>query len=351
MRKEITFERESEFPQSTEQREHIWASGYDDCARAMALSMQHHFEFDADTLVRMALGKERERSLNLRLIRSEEFSDLKYEVVSGQKRIELKGEDGQKLITGRCEGEFEFTRDGNRMQVPYEIKDWYPPVVDRLNSFADLVTFSKWTRKGAYQFAAYLWGAEREIGVFLLNRKGMPKALWTTYEECLPLADEFLEKAQHAQDAIILETLPPFPTDLRLCDNCWHRDKHCFPPTIVKPGNVEFDEEWLWAISRYADLERDKREANRLWSRIRDKYRGRELTYAGKYALVGKYGKPGTAVDYDAIPAAVKAKLDDLQNQVGLILEQYQKPGEPRFTLTLERVSPGEGDDRTEDTT
>lgn len=326
MRAEVRDEAENDSDREPEARDYVYASGYEPCTRAMALAMMgKRAPFSDDAIVRMQMGKERERAARIRMEKAEQFSELKFELVSGQKRIALTGADDKKIISGRCEGEFELRRDGKTLLVPWEMKDWYPPTVDRINTFSDLLHVSKWTRKAAYQFAAYLWGADREVGLFILNRKGMPKFLWTTYEECLPLADEFLGRAEDARAHVREDTVPEYTTDLDLCKQCEFANRECFPPVINVAAEIELDEEAVENVERWLEVAAVVTEGKKLWEWIKKRYKGRERTFVGRAVVTGKRDRDKPTTVLGDVPPDVTREVDVLEGKINDLLEPFRQ--------------------------
>jgi CRISPR/Cas system-associated exonuclease Cas4 (RecB family) len=324
MRAEVREAAEAEEDSHPEPRDYVYASGYEPCTRAMSIAMTGaRVPFDDDARVRMEMGKERERAARIRMEKAEQFAKtLGFELIHGQKRIALTGADDTKIISGKCEGEIEIKWKGRMLQVPWEIKDWYPPTVQRIHEFKDLLRVSRWTRKAAYQFAAYLWGADREVGLFMLNQKGMPKFLWTTYEECLPLAEEFWGRAEEAREYQRKNEIPPIPTDTKVCDQCQYRGKHCFPPSIAPGGEVELDDEAVEKVARYAEIEATRKEGDRLWKFITQRYRDRPRVFCGRAVVEGKRNKDRMVEAYEGVPPEVQRKVHELRAEA----EQLVKP-------------------------
>jgi hypothetical protein len=320
-------------------RDYAYASGFWPCARHMTLAMTTPWEkFDPYSIVRMEIGEERERAIIMRLMAATPFSDLDMEVISGQKDIILDGRETPKLISGRCEGELRFHVEGDRVTIPYEIKDWHPNTIDGIDSFQDMLHSQLWwIRRGARQFATYVWGSEAPCGLFFMNRKGPPKVIPAIWEECVEPTAEFLELAEEAHEAVVLETVPPFPKDLSVCNGCRFIDRECFPPRIAKGASHELNEERIQSIARFGELNPSRLEANRLWNRMKKWYPDQERVFAGDWILENEKGTSGTELDIDAMSPEVIARLAELMLEREKLEAPFRKPKETH-TLNLKRA-------------
>ena len=315
------FEREKRLPA---RHSHVYASAHRVCTRRMVYEMttpEAMPGFDADTLARFRRGDDRERDLLSDLARIGRDTDPAFQVVGQQEAFELRDRKGRVAIRGKVDARLKFDRATE--PAPLEVKAWSPNIVQRIERFSDLFD-NVWTRSGAYQLLAYLFGAGVPFGFLLLDRSGLPLVLPVELEPHLDRVEEFLTKAERALDHAADGTLPDYYTDdPNECRRCAFYGAVCTPPLLAGAGaQVLTDPELEAKLTRRAELEAAADEYDRLDKDVTARLRGVESGIAGAFHVTGVWGKQSRV----ELP-------DDLK-------KQYTKTDpKGRFTLTITRLS------------
>ena len=300
---------------------YVYASAYRACDRRTVLEMtspDRQAPWTADTLAKFRRGRDRERDLLIDLTRIGRACEPSFEVVGQQERFELKDHKSRVAIVGKVDAQIAVDRT---TVAPLEVKAWSPFLVDRIRRFADLFD-SPWTRAGAYQLLAYLYGKGVPFGFMLLDRAGLPLLLAVELNEHLAELEEFLARAEVAIDHREAGTLPDYITDAAECKRCPFYGSECNPPLLHAGVGVISDPELETALARREALDAAATEFDHLDKQIKTRLRGVERAVAGPFLIEGKWGKQATI----ELPAALKA--------------QYTKVDpKGRFTLTVTRVA------------
>jgi len=269
----------------------VWASAYRECERRMVLELtvpDQQLPFPVQALARFRRGNDRERDLLVDMARIGRDADPTFVVHSQQERFELKGRTGGVVITGKVDARL---RVGNmKTGAPLEVKAWSQNIVDRIDTFDDVYE-NMWTRSGAHQLLAYLYGANEPFGFLLLDRSGIPKLVVvelndTNHERM----EAFLARAERVVAAAASGTLPDYIDDPAECKRCAFYGTACNPPIASVGQDVLVDPELE------ADLERwwATRDAGRAWrdldEGLKKRLRGVESAVAGHFAIAGRWG-------------------------------------------------------------
>lgn len=279
----------------TEPQKNIYASGFHPCARNLYLHLEHSHElpdYPPEVKAKFRRGKDRERDIRQDLERVGRLSDPPFEVIGQQERFVLKDRQGKRtLISGKIDGKIRYNRD---LVLPFEIKSWAPQLVARVERFTDLFE-NQWTRGGAHQILAYLYGSGCSQGLMILDRGGLPLSLlvdlWKD-DNHIRLAN-FEHLAQIAMDSKEKGKPPEFTRELSLCPKCKWFGSFCNPPTLASSGATVFSGEEFAELAAEVD-EHEKLKAaasryERLHKSISQTLRGVETGIIGDYLIEGKY--------------------------------------------------------------
>lgn len=281
---------ESENRSPQHKREYVYASSKRDCLRRQVLEMTEGDKmppFDTETLAKFRRGNDRERDLITDLARAGRNSDPPFEVINQQERFELKDKKGRVAIVGKVDARLNFSRDA---QVPVEIKSWSVYLTNQIESFADLFK-SPWTKPGAYQLLAYLFGSGEPYGILLLDRPGLPLPITVSLEDHLDLMEEFLTNAEKALDHKYDGTLPDYIEDPAECQRCPFYGRVCDPPLKHEAAKIFTDPEFEAALERREELKAAAKEFNELDKKIKKEARGVTSAVAGDFVLKGSWRK------------------------------------------------------------
>jgi hypothetical protein len=310
-------------------RPYIYASSYWDCKRRMVLDMTKGDmvkPFPPEVLAKFRRGNDRARDLLADLSHVGRSCEPEFQTVGQEERFEIKSGD-QVIMVGKTDCRLDFGREYG-IKPPLECKSWAPQLTARLDTFADCFK-NKWTKKGAYQLLAYLYGAGEEIGFLLLDKSGLPELLPVELnDENLDHLEKFLADAEAAMEHKDAGTLPDYHDDPEECRMCDHFGVSCQPPLKYEGAEVILDEELLQSIERRDELATMASEYLILDRDIKKRLRGCEQAVAGDFLITGKWGNQ---TGYD-LPDNVKTTIEKLK--------QPYKTVNPmgRFTLKISKL-------------
>lgn len=302
-------------------RTYLYASGIRDCERAMALDLLYPEdwpEFSEEQLARMRRGEEREESIVAWLHQIGPRANPPFKVVEGQRRFEIKDRDGVVLIVGKVDCRLDF---GGGVKPFVEVKSGES--VRNLEAFDDFDR-SPWTRHMPDQLLSYLYAENEPLGIFILDRPGMPVLIPVRLEDHLARVEMTLQRARRVVDVIHEDApLPPYITDAAACRRCHHFGKSCTPGLDFGAGATVISDEALIAAAetreRTAGAHREYDVADK---RLKAALRGVTLGIMGDFQVTGKWS-PRTVAE---VPPEVK--------------KQYERTEpEGTFRLTIERLS------------
>jgi hypothetical protein len=280
---------------------YAYASAFRTCVRRMVYEMERPQTlppWPAEVLARFRRGDDRERDLLADMQRVGRDSDPPFRLIGQQERFQLKDRKGRVAISGKVDARIEIAGAA----APLEVKAWSPMMVDRIDTFADLFE-NPWTRSGAHQLLAYLWGAAEPFGFLLLDRSGLPKLLPVELDHHVDRMEEFLEKAERAIDHLEAKTLPPFlEGDAAECKRCAWYGHTCNPPLAAAGAVVLTDPDLIKKLARRDELEAAAKEFDRLDRDVKGALRGIEEGIAGPFVINGRWQKKTTT----DLPADVK---------------------------------------------
>lgn len=243
----------------------------------------------AEVLAKFRRGDDRERDLLIDLTRIGREADPPFSVYGQQQRFALNDRKGRVAISGKVDARLRL--DAGAGDPPIEVKAWAPTLTDRITTFADLFE-NPWTRSGAHQLLAYLYGSGEPFGFLLLDRSGLPLLLPVELDPHLDRMEDFLTRAEHALDHRAAGTLPDFLVgDAAECQRCPFYGGHCNPPLSHPGTQVLTDPELEALLERREAVRAAGQEYDRLDREVKARLRGVESGVAGAFAIQGKYGK------------------------------------------------------------
>lgn len=283
--------------------QHVYAGGWRACTRRMVYDMrepQNAMPFSADVLANFKRGSDRGRELVIDMTRIGRAADPPFEVFGQEERFVLKGRDGRVIMVGKTD----MSLKQDRLIARAEIKNWNPNLTARITHFRDLFN-NRWTRSGAYQLLAYLYGSNEPIGFMILDRPGLPKVLPVILHDYLDEMEEFLVRAEEACAHLDADTLPDYHNDPSECRACPFF-AHCSPPLEHAGARVETDETILQLLEERATLEEGGKRFAKLDKQLKDYFRGVEIGLAGDFYIAGKWQALTTYVLTDEQKAQFK---------------------------------------------
>jgi hypothetical protein len=298
----------------------VYASAWRVCDRRMTYELTQPGTlppYAADVLARFRRGDDRERDLLADLARVGRDTDPPFAVIGQQERFTLKDRKGRIAISGKVDARIAV----HDRRAPLEIKAWSPFLVDRIETFADLFD-NPWTRGGAHQLLAYLYGAAEPFGFLLLDRSGLPLLLPVELEAHLDRVEDFLTKAERVIDHVQAGTLPDYlPDDPSECKRCPWFGGVCNPPLSATGAVVLTDPELEAQLTRREEIKSIGKEFLDVDRAVKDKLRGVVNGIVGPFSITGKWSKQSTL----ELPADLK--------------KQYTRTiAQGRFSLQIEKL-------------
>lgn len=295
---------------------YVYASAWRVCPRRMTLEMtvpDRQPPFSTDLRARFRRGADRERDLLADLSRAGRDADPPFQVVGQQQRFELKDRQGRVIIVGKVDGRIQI----GPLSAPLEVKAWSPMLTDRIERFDDLFD-NPWTKSGAHQLLAYMYGAGEPAGFLLLDRSGLPRLIPVDLESHLDRMEDFLFRAERACDHAAAGTLPEYLVgDAVECRRCPFYGSVCNPP-LAHPGVTVLTDPDLEALLEARETVREEgQEYDRLDKAVKARLRGIESGVIGHFNITGTWGKTSRV----ELPADVRKRYTTTDPQGRFTIE------------------------------
>jgi len=246
----------------------VYASRRSECVRCMTFDVAwgHTKDFDTNARARMGRGDEREVDIRRRLEKAGQMSDPPFRITGSQEyfvHLGTKRLQGQKVVSGKTDGNVDFHTLSDLPEIPFDIKSWHPNMAENIKTPEDFER-SVWTKAAPYQLGIYCLGKGSRYGIIFLDRPGVPRPILFDYEtdEWMERLEGFLSDAEIATEAGLflresvskvpdplkitdeaMELMPPFHTNLETCLKCDWCKSVCQPPEINNPPAVPMDDE------------------------------------------------------------------------------------------------------------
>jgi hypothetical protein len=301
---------------------YVYASAWRVCERRMVYELtvpEQATPWDPFTLAKFRRGSDRERDLLADLTRIGRNADPPFRIVGQQERFRVKDRKDRYVLSGKVDAFLEL--DDPTWRAPLEVKSWAPSLVERIESFADVLE-NPWTRGGAYQVLAYLYGHSQPNGFLVLDRSGLPKLIPVTLDDYLEEMEEFLVRAERVVDHALAGTLPPYlEGDAAECKRCPFFGGTCNPPLEAQGTTVIDDPDLEAELERWHSLRPPGREYNDLDQRLKQRLRGIEHGIIGPFSITGVWSRYNRL----ELPALVRKQFTKVDPK-------------GRFTLEIERL-------------
>lgn len=329
-------------------RDYVYASRASRCDRQLVLEATDPLavaRFTTEVKARLLRGSQRETDIEEALKRAGQLIEPRFDVIAQEEPIRIIGRNGELIISGRIDGKIRFEVVEkfvlqDRLVRPYEIKSWHPMIVERLETFRDVLD-GMWTYSGARQLLIYLLGTNQPAGFLILDRPGLPKVMEVELEDYLDEAEGFMKQAERVHAHIKAKTLPDYHPDPSVCRRCSLFGTACNPPEAAPGMGIEVDDEFIAIAEEYVTIQEAAGRANKLKKVLAGRLRGREgLTLLGKVVAEGKWRR-GRELD---LPEEFVEPYEKLKTEIADIESRFKRQVEKgSFVITYRSVDP-EGD-------
>lgn len=257
---------------------------------------------DLETQARFDEGIEQHKKVRRELLEDG------FEVIEGEKSFELKGRNGRVICTGHIDGKISM----NETTIPFEIKSLNPNIFAQINTLDDFNKY-QWARKYPRQIQLYLFGENKEIGIYILtdclgHRKYFTVKL--NYEQ----TEQLITRCELVVESVERKVPPPFHKDVSVCRRCWALGRLCTPPLDFGPGiQVIDDPEIEEALKRREELAESAKEHKALDKQIKEYFKERPDCLVGDFHVSGRWVE--TKAYTKEVPAGKywKVKIDKIK--------------------------------------
>lgn len=278
-----------EHSRAPSKRKNVYASGFEQCVRKMVLYMTHGHKlegFPVETLSRFMRGNDRERNVVIDLHRVGQYSRPRFSVVQEQQRFELKDRARRVFMSGRLDLRLAFT--GSRAQPPVEIKDWFPTLTAKINTFEDVFK-NPWTLKGGHQVLMYLYALKEPFGFLMLATPTLPKMIPVELKPNMDRVEAFMAKARKAMNFTRRRKVPAYIHDADECGRCAFYGKFCNPPLKSKVMRIITDPALEDLLERHRKLAPDASAFKEADAEIKKRFYGIKKAVVGKFLVEGAW--------------------------------------------------------------
>lgn len=206
--------------------------------------------------------------------------DAGVEIVETQRPFELKHIQLRGKIDGQIRGD-----DGKL--VPCEIKSMNPFDFEKINTLEDMKNSTKvWIRGYLTQMMMYLFGMEKEAGLFILKNKVNGELKFILCPIDYELAEREWRKLELVNGHVAAGTYPDRIEDRSVCK--WCEFKHlCLPNEVSNSLNITEDPELLELLERREAASAVASEYDKLDKQIKERYFKEKPE--GDYLVGGKF--------------------------------------------------------------
>lgn len=297
-------------------RDRVYASGFRDCTRAMALDLLHPedaTDFGEDGMERMLRGRERERSVSIRLVRAGERSNPPFRVANQEDRFVIT-DLGREIISGRIDGRLFFEHDRSLRPV-FEIKSGQ--AVANVRTLEDLDA-GKWTRHYADQLLLYCYAQGEPLGMLVLDQPGGVRLITLALEDHIERVQHRLDQARRAV-AVRFDgaPLPDYHPSPSVCGRCPHNGRSCAPP-ILGTGMQIIDDPELEAALEERDASAEAAAAHaKADRRVKERLRGIPRAMCGAFVSEGHWQRRSVL----ELPEEIRRKYTTQRDEGAFVLE------------------------------
>jgi len=229
------------------------------------------------------------------------LAECGYDVIHQQTPFEIKNKLGEMFCRGNIDGAISF----QRQVIPFEAKSMHP------NIFAGIKTIDDFQkkphlRKYLKQMQLYLYGKEKEAGLFILSDfrqiKLLPVAL--DLAEC----EWIVGRLERLWKNVKSKELPPQVDYAKgLCNQCSF--KHICLPEVKNEGAKFIENEELEAsLERREEIKPIVKEYGEIDKSIKENFREIEQVFVGKNWQISGKKQIRKSVDTNALPDEIKEK-------------------------------------------
>jgi CRISPR/Cas system-associated exonuclease Cas4 (RecB family) len=281
-------------------RNNFIASDIHECDRYMVYSVLNWQDRPLHNEGLQALfdsGNKEERNVISRLL------DLGIEIVHQQTPFEIRNRAGEKICTGQIDGAIRQERD----IIPFEIKSMSPLIfagIKGIESFQKKPHLRKYLR----QMQLYLYGKEKEAGLFILSDfrqlKMLPVAL--DLGEC----EQIVGRLERLWECVKKKELPEKTCFHGLCDTCAF-NHICLPDSDNDGAKIIDNAELEITLERYNELKPIAKEYEEVADLLKDTFTGiSSALVGGNWQITGQERKR-SAVNTKLLPDEIRKEYTE----------------------------------------
>jgi len=290
-------------------RERFIASDIPDCDRYMVHSI---LDWDKRALYDEGLQAIFERGNKEETIVRQDFASLGFEFIEIASPFEIKNKDNEIICRGKIDGKLKYKDEA----FPVEIKSMNMNTFNSLNSLDDFIK-KPLHRKYLRQMQLYLYGHEKESGMFVLSDlQGHYKLIpvYLDYGECEWILKRIEANWKHVKD----RTYPnPIEYESKICDRCAF-NHICLPDIKTEGANFIESEELEARLQRRAELKPLADEYDEIDDEVKTKFKDKRIpdVMVGINWRILTSVRTGERLDTKAIPEEVKEQYMVLNETV-----------------------------------
>lgn len=254
-----------------------------------------------------------------------QLTDMGFQWVEGQVRVEIKNRSGEKIGSGKIDGKIAY---GGR-RFPCEIKNLSENVFRRIQSVEDLFK-TEWTEKYLRQLLLYMYGHNEEQGLFIItDRGGLWRVIPIYLGNHLDYAERVLKNMEAAFEAKKIGQAPDrIPYQHRLCGPCQFATV-CQPTTVIEGGEVLEDPEIAAMLEQHELLKAKADDYKEIHESVKALFQGKpETTVNGRFIVKPKKSSRAS-YDTKLLDPKVRESIKKMTESWSVDIEDVQaKPEE-----------------------
>lgn len=216
------------------------------------------------------------------------MQDAGFDILEQQKSFEIK-ENGEVLLSGHIDGKMADPKNRFKGVMPFEFKSMSPMIFEGIKTWDDILKSQKfWIQKYPGQLMSYLYGENREEGIFIIKNKSTGEIRDFTVKLDYDLMQGLLDKAKRINKHVADGTIPE-PNVSDACSRCEHRFT-CLPEKQFDGVAMLESDELLELLMKRDQLAEAAKEYNQIDKRVKGMVKNVE-------GMIGDFAIEGQEID------------------------------------------------------